>query len=88
MKEQKLPQGYLDFTKRLEENTKDKGTEKANIDCENCGQNVLLVGPGLVSMHVFMYPDDPHYTTKALCFNCMNAEFKKHGGAQISKVLN
>lgn len=84
----KMPLGYQEFLKRLDENVKKKGTEQANIDCEECGQNVFVVGPTWVSTHVFMYPDAPHHTTKALCFNCINKALKEHSGKQISSELN
>lgn len=67
---------------------REKGTDNANLDCEKCGQKILLAGPTLVSMHVFIYPDAPYHTTKALCFNCMNKALKEHGGKQISQELN
>ena len=88
MNEQQMPEGIKKFREELPNKVRGAGTEGANLDCEDCGQKILVVGPGLVSMHVFVFPDAPYHTTKALCFNCMNKALREHGGKQVSAPLN
>lgn len=83
----KLPEraapGQIDFMNRFNLNVKD-----GKIPCELCGVSLYVKGPTLVSMHVFTYSDHPHYTTKALCFNCMNKELKACGMKPITNHSN
>lgn len=84
----KMSEGQSKFLKNLSGLVREKGSENANLDCMECGVKIFLKGPALTSMNVFVYPDAPFYTTKALCFNCMNKALKEHGGKTVTSPLN
>lgn len=64
------PPGMQKFMDDLESKVRNKGTEAACMDCEKCGKEIKLAG----EMNVFVYPDDPYFTTKALCIKCLVEE--------------
>lgn len=71
--EQQQPPGMKKFLETLKEKVHQAGTVDAWFHCEKCNVPVSLG-----KMNVFVYPDEPEYTTKALCYKCMQEEYYKH----------
>ncbi len=69
-----IPPGMQKFRDALPDKVYNSGTASAWLYCELCGRPITLVG----EMNVFVYPDAPEYTTKALCKKCCSQEYMKY----------
>ena len=68
-----LPPGMQKFQDEIKSRVKNPFTDHATIDCDICCTEIPLN-----KMNVFVYPDAPYHTTKALCYICLKNECLKH----------